>query len=180
MRVSSALRDALQLAEPRQLALDLRAGPAQLVGRAAAELLDVGLGALPVGDGGALGRRVHRVRLRPCPHDALVQAVLAVLQLGRAAGGLFLGARALGDELLSDVVAVSFGFAVRPFGDLGGRAVRRRADLLGLRLGEAQHPLGPRAEAGVGRADPGPDDPDLLLDGDRVLLRPSPGGARCP
>jgi len=59
---------------------------------------------------------------------------------------------------------------VRPFGDLGGAAVRRRADLLGLRLGEAQHPLGPGAESGVGRADPGPDDPDLLLDGDRVLL----------
>ena len=45
------------------------------------------------------------------------------------------------------------------------------ADLLGLRLGEAQHPLGPRAEAGVGRrGEPGSDDADLLLDGDGVLF----------
>ena len=145
--------DPLQLAEPAQLALGLRARLAELIGLAAAELVDLRLGAA-----GGRGRRARLPRAPrpppPVPADQGVQPVLALLQLGRAAGGLFLGACGLRDELLSDVVAVSFGFAQGPFGDLGGGAARRRADLLGFGLGEPQHPLGPRAEAGVGRVTP--------------------------
>ena len=101
----------------------------------------------------------------------IVQRVLALLQLRGAAMGLLLGARALGDELLSDVVAVAFGLVVRPFGHLGGGAARGGPDLIRFRLGEAQHPLGPRAEARVGRrGKPGSDDADLFLDGDGVLF----------